>query len=192
MRAPSRTFLEIVGVGLAMIAVLLTWWWGDHGRRTQLAAAEARFLGELETVQSRALETRDRLVMREAEAVLRAFSAGIHPAVKVNRQESVDAAVVDLIQVPEVLFAHVVTPEGVVVASSDRKLVGAGRVGERDGWALTATELQTRPGDADGTLELAMPLAAASGWHVVVWMGYDIRAAAAAADEPDRTRPASP
>ena len=184
MKIPSRTFLEIAGVGLAIIAILVTWWWGEHERRAQLAAAQARSDGELETVQTQALETRDRLLMREAEGVLRAFSAGLHPSVIESRNNSVDAAVVDLIQLPEVIFAHVVTAEGVVIASSDRKLVEPENVGERGRWALQATDLQTRPGDADETLELAMPLAASSGWHVVVWVGYDIGAAGAATGEP--------
>ena len=184
MQTPSRTVVEIAGVGLAIVVILFTVWGGAHARRSQIAEIQARHLGELETAQQRALETKDRLVMREAEAVLRAFSAGLHPAILANRTEAVDAAVVDLIQLPEVVFAHVATPQGVVIASSDRKLVGPENVGERGRWALKATDLQTRPGDADGTVELAMPLAASSGWHVVVWVGYDIGAAGAAADEP--------
>ena len=182
MKRPSRTVIEITGVALAIVAVVFAWWWGEQARRTQLAEVQARHFGELETLQERALETRDRLVRREAEAVLQAFSAGIHPAILANRTDPVDAAVVDLIQLPEVLFAHVATPQGVVIASSDRKLVGTGNLGERGSWALAATDLQTRPGDADGTLELAMPLTASSAWHVTVWLGYDVQAAGAAAE----------
>jgi hypothetical protein len=184
MKIPSRTVLEFAGVGLAIIAVLVTWWWGEYERRAQLAAAQTRSDGEFETARMLALETRDRLLKREAEGVLRAFSAGLHPSVVESRVDSVDAAVVGLIQLPEVIFAHVVTAEGVVIASSDRKLVEPENVGERGRWALQATDLQTRPGDADETLELAMPLAASSGWHVVVWVGYDIGAAGAATGEP--------
>ena len=184
MTTPSRTVVEIAVAGLAIIAILVTWWWGEHERRAQLAAAQARCDGELETAQAQALETRDRLLMREAEGVLRAFCAGLHPSVMENRNDSVDAAVVVLIQLPEVIFTHVVTEEGVVIASSDRKLVEPENVGERGRWALQATDLQIRPDDADGTVELAMPLAAGSGRHVVAWVGYDIGAAGAAAGEP--------
>ena len=183
MQSPSRPLLEIAGVALAIAAVVFTWWLGEHQQRTQLAEVQALHFAELEAVQKRAIETRDRLVMREAEAVLKAFSAGVHPAIMANRNESVDAAVVDLIQIPEVVFAHVATPQGVVIASSDRKLVGTGSLGERGSWALAVTDLQTRPGDADGTVELAMPLSASSGWHVVVWLSYNVKAAGAAADE---------
>lgn len=184
MKRPSRTVFEIAGVAVAIVAVVFTWWWGAQARRSQLAQVQARHVRELETTQKRELETKDRLVMREAEAVLKAFSAGIHPAIMASRTESIDAALVDLIQIPEVVFAHVATPQGVVIASSDRKLVGTGNLGERGSWALTATDLQTRPGDADGVLELAMPMAASSGWHVVVWLGYDVQAAGAAAEAP--------
>ena len=184
MKRPSRTVIEIAGVALAIVAVTFTWWWGEQARRTQLAEVQARHSGELETLQKQALETKSRLVLREAEAVLEAFSAGIHPAIMANRHESVDAALVELIQIPEVVFAHVATPQGVVIASSDRKLVGTGNLGERGSWALTAIDLRTRPGDADGTVELAIPLAASAGWHVVVWLGYDVQAAGEAAEAP--------
>lgn len=183
MQNSTRLLLEIAGVALAIAAVVVTWWSGEHQQRTQLAEVQTRHVAELQAVEERAIETRDRLVMREAEAVIKAFSAGVHPAIMANRTESVDAAVVDLIQIPEVVFAHVATPQGVVIASSDRKLVGTGNLGERGSWALAATDLQTRPGDADGTVELAMSLSANSGWHVVVWLGYNVKAAGAAADE---------
>jgi hypothetical protein len=74
-----------------------------------------------------------------------------------------------------VAFVHVLAPDGKVLASSNEKYAVAGSADVRASWALQAADLQTRPGDLPGTLEIAAPFQGASGRVAVLWLGYKTR-----------------
>lgn len=127
----------------------------------------------LGALRSEADAVEDELASGRAEAVFRAYSAGIHAAVLASRKESLELSVEELVRLPGVAFIHLLQPDGSVIASSDRKLVVMGKVGERGVWALGAQGFVSRKGDMAGTLEMAMPLEDAAGVKTVLWMSYE-------------------
>ena len=72
---------------------------------------------------------------------------------------------------PWVSFVHVLTPDGQVLSSSDRRLMATGQADERAKWALSAEELLVRQA-AEGVTELAMPVRGVSEPVAVLWLGY--------------------
>jgi hypothetical protein len=112
------------------------------------------------------------LVQSEAHAAFRAFIAGISPAVMGDRADSADLALIALLDLHGIDFAHLLRPDGEVISSSDRKLSSAGTAGERASWALSATEVISRQSDTRGVTELAAPIPGPDGPIAFVWIGY--------------------
>jgi hypothetical protein len=116
---------------------------------------------------------------KQAEAALRSFAAGLYPALLSGAKETgrsdLDVAVGAFLELPGVEFAHVLSPDGKVLASSDRKFMVLGNVSGRADWALGATALESRPGETPGTLQLAAPILSSRGTEAIVWIGYSTR-----------------
>ena len=89
---------------------------------------------------------------------------GGHSGADLGQQKgTLDIAKGSLLRLPHVAFVHVLAPDGKVLTSSNEKYAVAGRADDRASWALQATDLQTRPGDLPGTIEIAAPFQGASG-----------------------------
>lgn len=166
----KRLGVEALLVILLALCAAGIWWWKDR----ESAAREREWETRLDLVRQEAGKWAAELAAGEARAVFASFAAAIAPPVLLERSESVDQAVVGLLQLPAVVFVHVLGPEGTVIASSDRKLMAAGQAGEAARWALASENLETRPSDRTGVLELAAPIAGPAGPEAYLWMGYDV------------------
>lgn len=169
-----RTVWEIIILLLLAAAMFGVWRWGET--RTQRAAEEQARRHQIES--ARLLEGCDawaaRLGSQHGEAVFRAFAAGIHPAVLADRQEVLLTAKTQLLRLEEVVFVHLLDPDGAVIVSSDEKYAAQGRADERAEWALASRELSARAGDLPGTTELAAPIVGSTGPQAVLWMGLKL------------------
>nr|MBP7462120.1 hypothetical protein [Candidatus Delongbacteria bacterium] len=114
------------------------------------------------------------LVMQQGENLLRAFTAGISPSVLAERQQGIELSSVSLLRIPGVVGIHVIRPNGQVVYSSDVKLTTTGKVDERGGWALTATDIISRDSQKEGIEDYALPIMDSGKIVVVVWLEYDL------------------
>lgn len=170
---PARRALVELAVVLVFIIVLVgAWWWQESRREEQLAAQAERCQTEATLLRDTAEFWASTLADSEARAAFRAFVAGITPSVLAGRNDSVDLAVVGLLDLPGIEFAHVIRPDGSVISSSDRKLGTSGSVGERGAWALAASEVTSRTSNVLGVAELAAPVPGPDGPVAFVWVGY--------------------
>lgn len=189
MRSLPRIVWEI----LVLVVLAAVGWglytWTERDWRDRLAAAEESRRSELAEVRRDRAASEGRQMLREAEAVARAFASGIQSQALAGRYEAVENAVGQLLLLPRVVFVHVLAPDGAVLASSDRKLVATGEAGPRAEWALGAGELATRPELETGVTEVAVPLRGVSGPGAILWMAYETadRGPEAGADEPQVT-----
>ncbi len=144
----------------------------DFDARTSAAAEEQRRTAlRLETdFERRSHDYR----VHEAEAVFRAFEAGVRTAVASRWGNYVNRAKSDLLEQSEVTFVHILTSAGLVLASSDEKLARTGRIDERGDWARAATELTVREGAVEGSIELAGPIGDPGRPVAFLWLGYDL------------------
>ena len=125
--------------------------------------------------------------VHEAQAVFRAFEAGVRTAVASRWGNYVNRAKSDLLEQSRVTFVHILTPAGLVLASSDEKLARTGRIDERGDWARSATELSVRDGAVAGSIELAGPIGEHRRPVALLWLGYDLDGSATdAAGEPPK------
>lgn len=181
----KRSLIEIVFVVLAVAALFGLWKWADVNAQRAVGETVQRHEIETTRLQQGAVEWANALAASQAEAVFEAFAAGIQPAVLADSQDSLAVSKQQLLHLPNLAFVHLLEPDGIVIFSSDERLTVAGIVGERARWALDAAELIQRPGELEGTLELAAPIEGVSETEAVLWMGYDVSGVAADA------RPAS-
>lgn len=192
MAASRRVLWEFVLFALLALAVIGVWqWWQSRLDQTvsriseegeaRLAAVRAEMSGKI-----------DSLASGQAEAVFRAFAAGVQPAVLGGRQDSIDLAVGQLLELPGVAFVHVLKPDGTVIASSNRKFAALGNAGERSRWALSVGELTERPGELSGTTELAAPIQGASGPVAYLWIAYETPEPAISSSAPQPAPAPSP
>jgi hypothetical protein len=177
----KRIGAEVVIIVVLVIALIGVWWWKD--RAAAAAVTEERVVCEAQTTAAgeQAEMWAASLAEGEAQAVLRAFAAGVLPATLAGRMESLDQAVGSLLELPGVAAAHVVGSDGAVLASSDRKLTTTGTLPESARWVLETIAPTTRPGATEGTLELAAPLGGAAGPAGYLWLEYRTGAVADAA-----------
>jgi hypothetical protein len=159
---------SLIVLVLALVAAGI-WWFKDR----EVARAEEDAAARIVAQAREAERWADDLAAHEAEVAARSFAAGIAPQVLAERRESVDQSVLSLLEIQDVVFVHVLDPEGGVIASSDRKLMTTGVAGEEASWALAATELTTRPSDRPGILEVAAPIVGPTEAKGYLWMGYD-------------------
>jgi hypothetical protein len=172
----KRLLIEIAVVLLVALIGYGAWWWCSRQAERSLKELAADQDARVTTVRQTCEIWAGSMAQEQAEAVLRSFAAGVYPSLIAGREgEDFDVAVGALLELPGVTFAHLVKPDGTVLASSDRKFTILGQVGDRADWALGVTELASRPGDRAGTLELAAPILSTEGTEAIVWLGYDTR-----------------
>lgn len=140
---------------------------------TEAAAAHAAELGAARMEGQRLADT---IARGQAEAVLRAFAAGITPSLLAERHDSVEIAAVGLLRIAGVLAIDVFQPDGTVLYSSDAKLMTTRVASDADRWALEVTELVSRPSDRAGALVLATPVIDNAGTLAVIRLGFDLQA----------------
>jgi hypothetical protein len=167
-----RILVELLIVVILGGAVYGAWAYQDRRRREELAAQAATAAATAADLRGKAQFWAEALTASEAEAVFRAFLAGIAPAVLAARDESVEQSAVALLDLRGIDFVHLLRPDGSVLYSSDAKLATAGSAGERGAWALAASELTTRAGDTRGVTEIAAPVMGPDGPAAFLWIGY--------------------
>lgn len=131
----------------------------------------------------------DSVARAQGEVVLRAFAAGISPAVLAGRREGIEIAAVSLLHVPGIAGIHVLGLDGAVLYSSDAKLVATGEAEYRGDWALQASELISRPSTRPGVLEFAVPIVNAGKPLAVAWLEYDVEAVKVASRPAELSEP---
>lgn len=195
MATAERVFWETVTVVAFLVLLAGTvLWFGSRVERhrerlerefsVKMAGAEeeqlqlATQLREDHERQSRASR------LEEANTLFRAFEAGVRSAVASRWGNYTKSATANLLEDPRVTFAHIVTPGGSVMASSDPQLARAGRIDERGDWARASTDLRMREGAVDGTIELAGPIGGSDQPAAFLWLGYAPEGVTATAAEP--------
>ena len=169
----KRIGIEIVIILVLVVAIFGIWWWMD--RQATQQAEDLR-----QEMESRVAETRetargwaDDLARSEAEAAFRSFAGGIAPTVLAKRTDDLSQAVGGLLEMPGIIFVHVIGADGSVLATSDRKLATLENASEQARWALGASKLTTRESERGGVMELAAPVVGPTGAAGYLWMGYD-------------------
>ena len=183
MSSQKRLIVEIAGALLLIVIGFLAWSASESRGERQLTEAEARHESALVQVRQEGEARAERLARSEAQAVFRAFAAGIQGSVMGQQKGMLDMAKGGLLRLPQVAFVHVLAPDGEVLTSSNQKYTVAGRADDRAAWALAAGDLQTRAGDLPGTIEIAAPFQGASGRVAVLWLGYKTQELLATGDQ---------
>ncbi len=129
---------------------------------------------EAAALRDAAAKWADAIAMTEGESLLRAFVAGIGPAVIAKRHETVELAAVSLLRIPGVAGVHVFGVDGDVLYSSDAKLTTTGKAGYRGAWALEASQRVSRTSDRPGLVDFAVPIENGGNRLAVVWLEYDL------------------
>lgn len=168
-RVARRWLIELVVVLALAGGIGGLYGWSVH-RQTVLERACERQRADTQKETAASLDV---FTWGRAEAVFRAYTAGIHAAVLAGRKESLEQSVEELVRLPGVAAVHLLEPDGSVITSSDRKMLITGQVGARGTWALGTQEFAQRAGDMKGTTELAMQIQDAAGVKAVLWMVYD-------------------
>ena len=161
---------------------------------------QARYDRQLVEARTAGEQWADAVARTQGEVVLRAFAAGISPAVLAGRREGVEIAAVSLLHVPGIAGIHVLGLDGDVLYSSDAKLVATGEAEYRGAWALQVSGLTSQPSSRPGIIDIAVPIANADRPLAVAWLEYDVgsvrEAARSAETKPTRdavpSTPASP
>lgn len=168
----KRTGIEALIIVILLLALVGAWWYRGHRAAAQVAEIEEACATQVQALEAQSTQWTRALADAQAEAVFRAFASGIHPLVLPERRDSLDQAIAALLELDGVDSVHMLSPDGEVLASSDRKLQTTGRVGERGAWALAATDLVRRDSERPGVSELAAPIVGSSGPTGYLWMGY--------------------
>jgi hypothetical protein len=168
------------GIEFLIILVLILvaagiWWWKDSETDQAVAEAQTSCQQEVAALTEQGERWAQALAVSEAHAAFRGFAAGVYPLVLRGGADTLDQAIGALLELPGVTFVHVLAPDGAVLASSDRKLVTTGQVGEDGTWVLTASEVVEREGSTPGTREMAAPVLGGAGPAAHLWMGYDVQ-----------------
>jgi hypothetical protein len=185
MATASRVFWESIFVlaFLAILAAVLFWSGGrvDRHARTlteqhedALRVAEERHDNEIATLKKARKRHAEEQAKERARDVFTAYEAGIQSAAAARWNRYLDNARDSLLAQPEVLFVHLLTPQGRVISTSDEALAQVGRVSEQDQWPLGVDSLAGRDGETAGTLELAAPIQEEGRIVAVLWMGFDV------------------
>ncbi len=175
MSSRNRLIVEVAGAVLLLLICLGSWNAARQSGERRLAAAEASHESSVNQLRQESELRAERLAASEAEAVFRAFAAGIQGSALAQQKGMLDVAKGSLLRLPHVAFVHVLGPDGKVLTSSNGKYEVAGRADNRAEWALQANDLKTRQGDLPGTTEIAAPFQGASGRVAVLWLGYKTR-----------------
>lgn len=168
----KRLGIEAIIIGLLVLAIAGIWWWRGHAAGEEIEQLRADRDEQVSVLSGDALRWAGRLSAGEAEAVFRAFAAGVAPQILPGGEPNLDLAVGGLLELPAVDFVHVLAPDGTVLATSDRKLATTGRIGEAERWALGSDDLIRRASSQPGVTELAAPIVGSAGPAGYLWMGY--------------------
>jgi hypothetical protein len=169
----KRLGIEAIVIVLLALAILGVWWWRGHVAENEVTTLRTTQEEEVRALRNESSQWAGRLATGEAEAVFRAFAAGIAQQVLPGGDPNLDQAVGGLLELPGVAFVHVLGPDGTVLATSDRKLSVTGRAGDDARWALESTDLVTRASRQPGVTELAAPIVGSAGAAGYLWMGYE-------------------
>ena len=172
MSTARRSLIEVSVLVVLVALAAGIWWWKDRARANAVAELEAAHTARVEEVVAAADFWAETLVAGEAESVFRSFVAGIAPAILGGRTDSVDLAVVALLDLPGVEYADVVAGDGAVISSSDRKVVSTGSLGDRAEWVLASAEVRSRASATSGVTEVAGPISGPDGPRAFVVVGY--------------------
>ena len=173
----KRLLIEIAVVAVVALVGFGAWWWCDRQLERSVGEVERDYQARIATLEQNCELWADALAAKQSEAVLRAFAGGVYPSLIEDRAGGeLDVAIGALLELPGVEFAHLLTPDGLVLTSSDRKFTVLGEVAGRADWALGATELTSRPGERPGTLELAAPILSTEGTEAILWLSYGTEA----------------
>ena len=193
MATASRVFWEsAIFIGFLAILGAVVWWSGGRADRhaeslteqhkEALNAAEHRHREEIETLRQTWKGLSQARARGQAMAVFAAFEAGIHTAAAARWQNYLENAKDALAAQPAVLFVHLVTPQGRIIATTDDELATSGRLDEQGEWALATEALTSRESDVTDALELAAPILEKGRTVAVLWMGYDLTVVADAVE----------
>ncbi len=173
----KRTTWEIAVLAVLLLAGYGFWTWSQGATQRAVDSQSEQHEEVLNRLQAGYDRWTEALADSEARAVFRAFASGIHPALLSDRTEALEQSKQQLLHLERIVFVHLLKTDGTVVFSSDEKLVTSGISPERARWALEQEELEARPGELEGTLELAAPIqgSGGSGVEAVLWLGYDTR-----------------
>lgn len=197
MATAERVLWETVTVVIFLLLLAGTVIWSggrvDRHREQLEADFDARISAAAEKQRQTAVRLEADFEQRsheygvhEAEAVFKAFEAGVRSAVAARWGNYVNRAKSDLLAESRVTFVHILTPTGLVLASSDEKLARTGRIDERGDWARAADELTVRDSPLAGSIELAGPVGDNGRPVAILWLGYDLDGSSQdAADSPD-------
>jgi hypothetical protein len=199
----ERVFWETVTVVafLVLLAGTVLWFGSRAGRHRE--RLEREFAAKMATAGEEHRELATQLQadherraregrLEEAKTAFRAFEAGVRSAVAARWGNYTKSATSHLLEDSRITFAHILTPGGSVLASSDDELARAGRIDERGDWARASDELRIRQSETDGIIELAGPIKGADKPVAFLWFGYDTEsgappgsAQAATVDQPE-------
>lgn len=186
MATAERVFWETVGV-LAFAVLLVAAWLlsgvraerkleaAREEQRQELASRTAEHQAALARLEEARREEAAAHRRAEAEAVFRAFAAGLQPAALERWRRYLGAARAELERSdPAIAFVHLTTPDGYVLTSTDPRLNARGRLGEGAEWVLAADAIVSR--ETDGVLELAGPIRDGTKPVAYLWIGYEVGA----------------
>ena len=166
-----RLLWEVLGAALLIAAVWGAWTFQEHRKTQALEQQALTHTEELQAVRQQLTKATTSGAWKEARAVFQTFAATAGPAIETG-EGAADQAIAALIRLPGVRFAHLLLPDGQVLATTDRKLEATGQADERARWALDSEETRERAG-SDGTLEIAGPLAGQDPrLSPILWLGY--------------------
>ena len=188
MATAQRVLWETITV-FAFVALLITVWVlsgmrseakirrAESETRTSVESLENDQRAELEALRRTCQEWGEAQARQEAEAVFRNFSAGIRRAAESRWGGYLDTAKSELLRQPRIVFAHLISPTGRVLFTSDKDYAAKGRADQRADWALAASSIQSRLAGEPGVLEVAGPLGPKEQSVAQLWLGYDIESA---------------
>jgi hypothetical protein len=185
----KRLLIEVAGAVLLLLLCLAFWSASQRSGERRLADAEAGHQDAFNQQRQEYEVRAERLAAGEAEAVFRAFAAGIQGSALAQQRGMLEVAKGSLLRLPHVAFVHILGPDGAILASSNGQYEVAGRADARADWALGVADLETRQGDLPGTIEVAAPFQGASGRAAVLWLGYKTQELLAAQDQPASPSP---
>lgn len=185
MATAQRVLWETITVAAFVLLLVGTVLWSggrvDRHRARLDAEHEAKVAASEEDHRQREADLEQEFerkarehAIREAKAVFEAFEAGIHSAVASRWGNYTNRAKTELLGHPSVTFVHIVTPSGLIMASSDEKLSRTGRIDERFEWPLSHTELAVRENTEASDIEVAGPIVDNGQTIAHLWLGYDI------------------
>lgn len=172
MTRTQRILAEVLAVIILSAIAYGLWQWQENRRIDQLAEQSTRYDRQIGTLNDRAEFWAEGMAASEAQAVFRAFRAGLAPSLLTGSDEPVQQAATQLLFLPEIDFVHILRPDGEVIYTSDAKLVATGSRVRRNSWALGVGEMAVRESDTQGVTEVAGAVQGPEGSVAYLWIGY--------------------